>query len=236
MFEFDLAWIVSGLLLIPYFLWGIYLLRQRLVYHVELDRAIETFTIACLFFFFVFEFTLLKAWLGNSQLKLIFASMGLVASALALYGPLVVSFSSHLVVDLVMPARVYTNHVPQYGVAESCELRGDYEAAAREFAAVARMFPRETKAALRAGENLMKLDRPADAVQWLELALRSLETDEECLPVVNRLFEIYRNKLDRPDDARRMLDEFLDDFPTSDYAPSVKERIASLSESNPISK
>ena len=145
MVAFDLAWVLSGLLLIPYFLWGLYLLRQKLAFHVELDRAVETFTIACLVFFFIFEVKLLDAWLGNSHLKLIFAVFGLMVSAIALYGPLLVSFSSHLIIDIVMPARTFGASEPRYGAAESCELHGDFEGAAREYATVARMFPARPK-------------------------------------------------------------------------------------------
>ncbi len=228
MVAFDLAWVLSGLLLIPYILWGIYLLRQKLTYHVELDRAVETFTIACLVFFFIFEFKLLDAWLGKSPLRLIVAVFGLSISAVALYGPLIVSFGSHLMIDIVMPARTFGANEPQYGVAEACEMHGDFEGAAREYATVARMFPRETKAALRAGDNLMKLDRPADAVPWFELALRNLDTDDSALPVLNRLVGIYQTRLGQPEMAAALLQGFLEDFPNSEYAPSVAERLANV--------
>ena len=231
MVGFDLAWVLSGLLLIPYLLWGFYLLRQRLVHRVELDRAVETFTVACLVFFFMFEFTLLKMWLEHSHLKLVFAVMGLSVSAAALYGPLFVSFMSHFIVDLIMPTRRYGVSVPQYGVAEACEMRGDFEAAAREYIAVARMFPRETKAAIRAADNYMKVERVPDAVPLFEQALKSSSSPEETLSIANRLCDIYLRKLDNREAARHALEAFLARFPTSEFAETVSQRLARLNAS-----
>lgn len=228
MVGFDLAWVLSGLLLIPYLLWGFYLLRERLVHRVELDRAVETFTVTALFFFFIFEFTLLKKWLGHNHLKLVFSVLGLTVSAAALYGPLLVSFISHFIVDLIMPTRRYGVSVPQYGTAEACELRGDFEGAAREFVAVSRMFPKETKAAIRAADNYMKVDRPADAVPWFELALKSSASPEETLSIANRLHDIYLRKLDNRDAARKALETYLARFPDSEFAGSVSQRLARL--------
>lgn len=226
MVGFDLAWVLSGLLLIPYLLWGFYLLRERLVHRVELDRAVETFTVAALFFFFIFEFTLLRKWLGHNHLKLVFSVLGLTVSAAALYGPLLVSFISHFIVDLIMPTRRYGVSVPQYGVAEACELRGDFEAAAREFVAVSRMFPKETKAALRAASNYMKIDRPEDALPWFELALNASNSPEETLSIANRLHDIYLRKFDNRLAARNALQVFLRRFPDSEFADSVSQRLA----------
>ncbi len=225
---FNLSWVLSGLLLIPYLTWGIFLLRQRLVYRVELDRAIETFTIAALVFFFIFEFTLLKMYLGNSPVKLVFSTLGLVASGLALYGPLLMSFGSHFVIDLIMPAGRFDPSVPQYGAAAGCELRGDFEAAAREYATIARMFPRDTHAPLRAADNYMKLDEVESALPFFVQGLRNTGTSAEALRISNRLFEIYQRKLNDPDKARAVLESFIERFPDGEYADSVRSRLERL--------
>lgn len=225
---FNLPWVLSGILLIPYLFWGVFLLRQRLVYKVELDRALETFTIAALVFFFIFEFTLLKMYLGNSPIKLMFSSMGLAASGLALYGPLFVSFSSHLVVDLIMPTASFDPNVPQYGAAAGCELRGDFEAAAREYATVARMFPRDTHAPLRAADNFMKADDVDQALPFFHQGLRNVKSAPEALRITNRLFEIYRRRLNDSEQAKLVLETFLERFPDTEYADSVKVRIQRL--------
>ena len=73
---FDVAWILSGLLLVPYLVWGIYLLRLRLTKHVEFDRTVETFTVAGLVFFYLFQFDLLNTWLKGHPLAFMAAVVG----------------------------------------------------------------------------------------------------------------------------------------------------------------
>ena len=221
----NVPWVLSGLLLIPYLTWGIFLLRQRLVYNVELDRAVETFTVAALIFFFIFEFSLLKVWLEHNPIKLVFSSMGLTASALALYGPLLISFGSHLIIDLIMPAGRFDPSVPQYGAAAGCEMRGDFEQAAREYAIVAKMFPRDAHAPLRAADNLMKLGQAERALPFFAQGLRNVRSSSEALRVSNRLFEIYQRQLEQPEKAKAVLESFLERFPDTEYAASVRMRL-----------
>lgn len=232
MVGFDLAWVLSGLLLIPYLLWGIYLLQQRLKYDVELDRTIETFTVVFLLLFFAFEFALIRLWLRNDLVSFVFATLALAISAFALYGPLLMSFGSHLIVDVLMPTGRYNPSVPRYGAAEGFELRGDFEGAAREFIAIARKFPKETRAALRAADNLMKIGRPEVAAPWFEAALESIHDPEEALSVVNRLCDIYAKELNQQAEAHEVLEEYLERFPQSEYAESVRRRLERMDAEN----
>lgn len=225
MVGFDFAWVFSGLLLIPYLLWGVYLLQQRLAHDVEFDRTVETFTVVFLAIFFVFEFTLIKMWLENDVVSLVFATLGLGVSAFALYGPLLMSFGSHLVVDVLMPTGRYNPSVPRYGAAEGFEMRGDFEGAAREFIAIARKFPKESRAALKAADNLMKIDQPEVAARWFEAAIESISDPEEALSISNRLCDIYGSTLGHHEEAREVLEEYLERFPDSEYADSVRRRI-----------
>ncbi|MEA3365673.1 MAG: tetratricopeptide repeat protein, partial [Candidatus Hydrogenedentes bacterium] len=146
--------------------------------------------------------------------------------------PMLMSLGSHILVDAVMPSGTPVSHVPKYGAAEGFEEKGDYEAATREYMAIARMFPKEAKASLRAGDNLMKLDRPQEAVLWLKRGLNSLSDAEESLRVVNRIAEIYLRQLDRPEDAVEIFQKYLRRFPESEYAESVHRRLARLTGSH----
>jgi tetratricopeptide (TPR) repeat protein len=225
MVGFDFAWVLSGLFLIPYLLWGIYLLQQRLARDVELDRTVETFTIVFLVIFFIFEFTLIKMWLQKDVVSLVFATLGLGISAFALYGPLLMSFGSHLLIDILMPTGRYNPSIPRYGAAEGFELRGDFEGAAQEFIEIARKFPKESRAALRAADNLMKIGQPEVAARWFEAALEQISDPDEALTVANRLSDIYGAELGQGEEAREVLEEYLERFPASSYAESVHRRI-----------
>lgn len=230
MVGFDLAWVLSGLFLIPYLVWGVYLLQQRLVRDVELDRAVELFTVVFLILFFIFEFTLIKIWLENDYVSLLFATLGLLVSAFALYGPLLMSFGSHLLVDVLMPTGRYLPPAPRYGAAEGFELRGDFEGAAHEFISIARQFPSDARAPLRAADNLMKIGRPEVAAPWFEAALELITDPEESLTIVNRLSDIYSGELAQHVEAKEVLEEYVERFPDSEYADSVRRRIAEMAQ------
>ncbi|HOF40222.1 MAG TPA: hypothetical protein PLD73_09125 [Candidatus Hydrogenedentes bacterium] len=226
--QLGIPWILSGLLLIPYLCWGVYILRERFHHQAELSVACEAITFLGLVVFFVIEFAMLSMWLSRSPVLFLLAVFGLLASLLALYGPMLMSLGSHMLVGAVMPSGAPLSHTPKYGAAEGFEQKGDYEAAAREYMAVARMFPKEAKASLRAGDNLIKLDRVEEGVVWLKRGLHYLTEPEESLRVVNRIAEIYHRRLDRPDEAKEAFRDYLSRFPDAEYADSVKRRLARL--------
>ena len=226
--QLGLVWIISGLILIPYLCWGVYLLKVRFQHQAELSVAVEALTFLGLIIFLIIEFAFLNLWLSDSPLIFILAVLGLLSSLLALYGPMLMSLGSHILVDAVMPSGAPVSHTPRYGAAEGFEQKGDYEAATREYMAIARMFPKESKASLRAGDNLMKLDRPEEAVLWLKRGLNCLSEAEESLRVVNRIAEIYLHRLNEPDEAVDVFQSYLERFPDAEYAESVKRRLVRL--------
>ncbi len=227
--QLGLPWILAGLLLIPYLLWGVYLLKLRFRHHAELSVAAEAATFLGLIVFLIIQLGVISMWLSHSPLAFTVAVMGLVTSLLAMYGPMLMSLASHILVDAVMPSGSPVSHVPKYGSAEGFEQKGDYEAAAREYMAIARMFPKEAKASLRAGDNLMKVERPEEAVLWLKRGLNYVSEAEESLRVVNRIAEIYLRRLERPDEAREVFELYLERFPEAEYADSVRKRLARMS-------
>ena len=221
----DISWFLAGLLLIPYLLWGVFLLHKQLAEHVQFRARLEAATLAALIPFFVFEFSLLKTWLGHSPVQLVVAASALFVSAVALYGPMGVSFASHMLVEIVMPRGYWDENRPQYGAAEGCEMRGDFEGAVQEYFTQAAMFPAEPLPALRAADNLTKLDRYEEAAEWFERGLERTGSAEENLRLVNRLCEIYQRQLGQPDKATHVLANFLERFPESEYAESVRRRL-----------
>lgn len=226
--QLGLAWILSGLLLIPYLCWGVYLLRLRFFTRADFGVTLEALTLVGLLIFYYIEFKFLHMWLSRSPLKMIFAVMGLGMSGLALYGHLMISLVSHLLVDAVMPSGGPTDHEPRYGAAEALEEQGDYEGAVREYVAIAGMFPKASRAALRAADNLAKLGRMAEAVTWFERGLKCITTAEESLPVLNRVVEVYSRDLDRPEAAARALEDYVRKYPQGIYTDSVRQRLARM--------
>ncbi|GMW02488.1 MAG: hypothetical protein AMXMBFR84_36240 [Candidatus Hydrogenedentota bacterium] len=228
--SFDAPWIIAGLLLIPYLCWGVYLLRFRLRHHLDFNRATETFTVAALLFFFLLQFSMLHQWLARSPALYLLASLGLIVSGVALYGPIVGSFVSHSLVELVMPGAHADVHEPRYGAGEAFERQSDFENAAREYMAVSRMFPKDATSPLRAADNLVKVERFEEAAEYFEIALGNSNSADQCLRITNRLADLYQRHLNQPADAVGVLEQYLADFPDTEFAESIRARLKRLRE------
>lgn len=228
---FDVVGIViSTLLLVPYFGWGFYTLRLRYRYHEEVSLAVEGITAGGLLVFYLVELYLLKWSLGSVPVMMIFSILGLFVSGAALYGPLLVSLCSRVLVDLMMPAEQSKTREPRFAPAEALERDGDYEGALNEYLVIARVFPREATVLTRIGELHMKLDQPQEAARWLERALVCIDSAERSLQVTNRLCSVYMRQLESPHEARRLLSDYVEKFPDAPYTVSVRQRLLRLTE------
>ena len=221
---------LTAVLLVAYVAWGIVTLRLRYRYHEDLPVVVEEITLICVILFCVFEAALIKRWIDPDEIGFFFAVLGLIVSAAALYGHMVVSLASQLIVDMVMPGDRSAPSEPQYGPAEALERQGDFEGAIREYMVIARIFPKAPTAAIRVGDNLVKLGRAKEAAPWFERGLAHLDSGDTSLKVTNRLFEIYVRDLERPQQARKVLEDYLERFPDAEYADSVRQRLEQLDE------
>lgn len=225
---FDVSTVMAGLMLIPYLVWGVYVLSHQLRDHADFPVLVETLTIAGLIVFFLFEMTLLRMWLGPSPLWLFTATAGLIVSCAALYGPLLFSFTSHAIVNIVMPHGQKRVQGPEYGPSEGLERSGLFEDAGSSYAALARAFPKESTPALRAADNFMKIGDTEQAAEWFEKGLANLMTAKQAMPVAFRLFEIYSRMLNDDESARVVLETFLERFPESEQSAAAQKRLDRL--------
>ncbi len=227
MVGFDISWVIAGLLLIPYLIWGVYALRQRFQAGFEFPPVIEGITLVGLIFFYVFQYHLLRAWLENDPAWLYLALIGLFISGVALYGHMAVSLSTHLVMEAISPQAPQI-HQPNYHAGEALEQVGDYEGAAREYQTVAAMFPKDAKAAILAADNLVRIGQYEEAVAWFERGLDCFTTDVQALPTVYRLADLYQHRLDRPNATIEVLNEFVEKYPNSPHVAAVANRLKRL--------
>ncbi len=228
-----IAMIVSVGLLIPYFGWGVFTLRARYQFHEELHRSAEIATLLSVAVFFSIELSLMGRWMGDMPLFYAFAALGLTVSAAALYGPILVSVTSLLFVNVVLPDHDDGADQPQFGPAEALERAGDYEAALKEYMVIARIFPSDVSTALKTADTYVKLEQYEDAAKSLERGLRLITDEERSLRVTNRLAEMYTRHLESPNDARRVFESYLDTYPGSERADGIRTRLESLGFSVP---
>ncbi len=222
------ALIVSLIFIPPYLGWGIYVLRLRYRRHEELPPAVEVGTLAAVIIFYIVELALLKSVAVRMPVYGITAMLGLLVSGIALYGPMVASLISQLAADTLLPQQNVNTGQPCYLAAEDMEKCGDYQGAAREYIALTRLFPDLPAPKIRVAENYMKMAQPERAVDWFEKGVEQIDSPEKNILVVNRLADIYLRDLDRPDEAIRVLESFLERFPAAGYAESVRRRISEL--------
>jgi tetratricopeptide (TPR) repeat protein len=225
--DIDAPWAAALLLFIPYLLWGVYLLRQHFREGVEMHPAAEIGTLAGVVAFLYVEYLLLEAWLANTPVRYILFVLALLVSALALYGHLATSLTSQALARLVMPRGAHDLREPHYGAAEAHERLGDLPAAAAEYIAVAKMFPKDLRSRLRAADLLDKLGEKEQAAAWFEEALPLLERSDRLLTVSLRLAEIYE-RLEQPSKASQVLRGYLRRFPDSDRSDMLHKRVARL--------
>ena len=223
------AFILSAMLMLPFFAWGVYTLRDRYVLHGEMPRRVEVGTLGGVVAFYIVQLLLIKLWMGGIEVLYIFTLLGLLVASSALYGPTLVSVASQVLVDLIHPPAEDHTHTPHFGPAEALEEVGDFDGALREYMVLARIFPKHAETALRTGHALAELARYDEAVEALERGLAMLEEPERALMITNRLSDVYLRELDREGEARRVLSSYLRRFPDSMRVQSVRKKLDRIS-------
>lgn len=232
----NLAFTLSALLMVPFFAWGIYTLRERYVLHEEIPRHVEVATLCGVVIFGIVQLLLSRQWMGRIEILYVFTVLSLLVASTALYGPIFISVASQAVVDFLHPHREAQSHTPHFGPAQALEENGDLEGALREYMVMARIFPKHPETSLRTGNAFAGLGRYEEAVEALERGLALLKEPERALIVTNRLSDIYLRQLEREEDAVRVLTSYLDRHPEGKRVESVKkklERISNASASEP---
>lgn len=218
------------LVLIPYFAWGIYTLRLRYTHHEELPLRLELVTLAAVTVFIAVNFFVARAWMRDEPLLLILTFLGLFVSAAALYGPMVLSLTSHHVTEIVHPSEHdFDDDGPQLHWGEAHEHKGDYERAVNTYLEMAEAHTSDPEVSMRVADNLAKLGRFEEAAPHFMQALRGITDPERALHVTNRLVEIYARRLDETNKAIEVLEEYAARYPQSTRLDSVRARIARLS-------
>jgi len=205
--------------------WGIYNLRRRFRFHDETHPLIETATLVLVFAYLAVEIRVLETWFERAPGYVIFAVLGLVVSAAALYGHMAVSLLSWLIVDFMMPGHQGNPEHPRMGPEEALEREKDYAGALDGYLVLARIYPRNTEIPMRIVSNLLRLDRAREAPSWLERALACCADDDAAAGIVTRLCEVYEHHLDDPGRARAALDAFLEGNPRVKDRDALRERL-----------
>lgn len=221
-----LSMILSLALMVPFFAWGVYTLRARYQYHEELHRAAEWLTVLGVLAFFAIEMSLLRTWMYDRPGTFVLTGLALTVSMAALYGHIMISLASSVFVEAVMPDMDPNAQNPQFGPAEALERLDDYDGALQEYLVTARIFPKDPETCVRIGNCLVKLDRHEEAVKAFGRGFKLSTVEEDALSIANRMHVLYKDKLNRPQDAKKILERFLQRYPQSPRTDSVIRRLS----------
>ncbi len=222
------AFVLSILLMLPFLAWGVHTLRERYVRHEEISRPAELLSLIGVALFIALQLVLVRVWMGNVSVVFAFTALALVAASTALYGPIFVSYMSKTAVDLIHQPEDRHADEPRFNLAEALESQGDNDGALREYMVMARIFPKHSETAFRVAHVLIELDRLEEAAESFERGL-SLATDaERAILATNRLADLYRDRLDRHDEAVRVLTVFIERFAQSPHAELAQRRLDRL--------
>lgn len=221
--------LVAGVLLVPFVGGGVYSLSRRFGHHEEWPMTVEAAILAAVAFFFALEVALLRLSLPQNPVFLMFSVLGLAAAGAALYGHVLVSLASRLVVGVVSYDDDRHADRPRYGPAESLERQGAHEDALQEYLVLARIYPREAEIYARIAEIHLRLKQPDEAAVWWRRALKYAANAGDVMAFTNRLCETHERHLKDIQGAKQVLIAYLTRYPDSPDAAVVRGRLERLS-------
>lgn len=225
-----LSTFIAVALLLPFVSWGIYILRLQLTYREELETTAKWMTVAGVVIFFIIELNLLRVSLGTNSIDYFMTTLALILSTAALYGHLFVSIASQMAVDIIHPPQDHEPDTPDFAPAEALEEVGDYEGALNEYLVIARIFPKDPDPILKIADTYLLLDDLEQAIHFFEKGLAAVAAPDRAMRIANRLSAIYNRQLHKPEEAKRVLNDFLDRFPDSEHADNIHSRLKKMGE------
>lgn len=199
---------------------GIWSLHKRFQKFEEWSFSTQLFVLLGVAIFYLIEIQSLSILLKESVVQFIFALLGLLVAGLALYGHIVVSVTSRMLVEVLVPDNPAAATIPRTGPAEALERHQDWEGALNEYYILARMYPRNAMLCIRAANNLVRLNRNEEAVAWFQRAIKYTDKPEDNLAIVRRLCDTLET-LNQPEKINEALRTFAERFPEQGDAKSV---------------
>ncbi len=223
------AMILTSILLLGFFGWGVYTLNRRLRYRDEFSLTTELITLSAVLIFYVLEIDQLRDILRGSLLLQMFGAVTLFVSGIALYGHMIISFGTRLLVETVSQGEDFAPDQPRFGPAETLERQHDYAGALQQYLVLARIFPSHAAVSLRVAQCHIRLEHPTDSVPWFQRALRFSQDQQERVLVLNQFCEALEAKLDDRQTARHVILAHLEQYPNCPSAASLHRRVERLS-------
>jgi len=204
---------------------GTWSLHKRFQKHEEWPLRTQMLVLSGVSVFYLLEIPTLRFVLHESIIQFVFALLGLLVAGLSLYGHIIVSVISRLLVEFLVPDNPAAAVTPRLGPAEALERQEDWEGALNEYYILARIYPRNAMICVRAANNLLRLDRGEEAVAWFERAIKYTDKAEDNLMLVRRLCDTLET-LHQPERINEVLHCFAERFSDHESARTITKELA----------
>ncbi|MGI6138324.1 MAG: tetratricopeptide repeat protein [Candidatus Hydrogenedentes bacterium] len=209
---YSILYLIVTVAMVVFVLFGFWSLRERFVKHKEFGLRTQGAVLFAVVVFYVFEMKALRILLPHDPVYFIFSFLGLVIAGFALYGTMLVSFLSRLLVETVVPEDPVGKHIPRLGAAEAREKAEDWEGALNEYYVAAQIYPGNTLIQARVARVLVRLERADDAIAWFSDGLAGMQSPEEVLVLLRRILDLCQRQ-QKLEEARDLLHLFMTRFP-----------------------
>lgn len=204
---------------------GTWSLHKRFQKHEEWSLRNQMLVLLGVALFYLIEITTLRIVLHESVVQFIFALLGLLVAGLSLYGHILVSVISRLMVEFLIPDNPDAATTPRLGPAEALEQQEDWEGALNEYYILARIYPRNAMICVRAANNLLRLNRNEEAVAWFERAIKYTDKPEDNLILVRRLCDTLET-LHQSERINEVLHCFAERFSGHESSRTITKELA----------
>ncbi|MCK5861460.1 MAG: hypothetical protein KAH38_03180 [Candidatus Hydrogenedentes bacterium] len=205
-----------------FLVFGIWSLHKRFQKIEEWHLHTQLFILLGVVVFYWIEIPTLHIVLRESVIQFIFALLGLLIAGLALYGHIVVSVVSRLLVEILVPDNPAAEVQPRLGPAEALEQQQDWEGALNEYSVLSKIYPRNAMLSVRAANVLLKLNRNTEAALFFERAIKYTDKAEDNLMLVRRLCDVLE-LLGERDRINAVLRAFVERFPEHETSKSIMD-------------
>lgn len=205
-------YLFGGILLALFLGVGIWSLHGRFHRQEEWGVGRQLVLLGAVIVFCSLEIMTLRELMDDDIVLFIFSLLGLLVSGMALYGHLVISLLSRLLVELILPDHPATRDQPRLMPAEKLEKQGNWQGALEEYLILAHMYPGHGVVLSRITRNLIHQKRFMEALHWFERLIKHARRAEEASELLKQLITVFTEQRDLPS-LRNTILLFLQRFP-----------------------
>lgn len=191
-------YVTGGVILALFLGVGIWSLHVR--FHLQQEWSVrrQLVVLGMVLLFFGYEIITVQQLIQDDIALFIFTLLGLLVAGMALYGHLVVSLLSRILVELILPDHPGISTAPQLEHAAQLEKQGDWEGALKEYFVLVHIYPGNPAVLSRITANLICQKRYTEASHWFDRLVTYAERPDEARALLEQMAAAFTDEKDLP--------------------------------------